>query len=81
MSRGRACPCPLGAGERLFTEFKTMTISKLLRGKRVRLTGLTPDDLPILVRWYQDAASLQRDGQRYDMLLYGLLRPEWKGNG
>jgi RimJ/RimL family protein N-acetyltransferase len=36
-----------------------MTISKLLHGKKVQLTGLTPGDLPTLVRWYQDAGFLR----------------------
>ena len=32
-----------------------MTQSRLLRGTRVRLTALTPDDLPTIARWYEDA--------------------------
>jgi RimJ/RimL family protein N-acetyltransferase len=32
-----------------------MILSKLLSGERVRLTALTPDDLPTIARWYEDA--------------------------
>ena len=33
--------------------------SNLLRGKQLKLTALTPDDLPILARWYQDSEFLR----------------------
>ena len=36
-----------------------MSPSDLLRGNRVRLTALTPDDLPTLAQWYQDAELLR----------------------
>ena len=36
-----------------------MILSKLLHGSRVRLTALTPDDLPAIARWYQDAEFLR----------------------
>jgi len=32
-----------------------MTLSQLLRGERVRLNALTPDDLPTIARWREDA--------------------------
>jgi RimJ/RimL family protein N-acetyltransferase len=32
-----------------------MILSKLLHGERVRLNALTSDDLPTIVRWYEDA--------------------------
>lgn len=36
-----------------------MTPTNLLRGERIRLTALTPDDLPTLARWQQDAEFLR----------------------
>ncbi len=124
-----------------------MNLNNLLRGERVRLTALTPDDVPTLARWREDVGFLRlydaqlarpksaaelarwleelqkdertcafdelglhrltatvfsynprsialleklgfrregtfrefllRDGERHDMLLYGLLRREW----
>jgi RimJ/RimL family protein N-acetyltransferase len=36
-----------------------MNPSPLLRGSRVRLTALHPDDLPTIARWYQDAGFMR----------------------
>ncbi len=36
-----------------------MTLSTLLRGKKVRLTAVTDDDIPTITRWYQDAAFMR----------------------
>ena len=36
-----------------------MGISRLLAGQHVRLTAITDDDLPALVRWYEDTAFLR----------------------
>ena len=36
-----------------------MGISTLLRGEKVRLTAVTPEDLPTLVGWYEDAAFMR----------------------
>lgn len=36
-----------------------MTPSNLLHGTNVRLTALTPNDLPIIARWYQHAEFLR----------------------
>ena len=36
-----------------------MILSKLLKGTRIRLTALTPDDLPVMARWYDDADFLR----------------------
>ena len=36
-----------------------MEPSNLLRGTRLRLTALTPDDLPTLARWHQDPTYLR----------------------
>jgi len=125
-----------------------MNSTNPFRGAQIRLTALTPADLPTMVCWYEDAGFLrlydarparpkseaelarwleelqkdkhifafdelnlhrvtatvfsnnersialfeklgfrregvyreflQRDGRRYDMYLYGLLRPEWE---
>lgn len=57
----------------------------LLQGEKIRLTALTDDDLGPISRWYQDSyfhegtfrEHLRRDGRRYDMYLYGILRHEW----
>lgn len=38
---------------------EVLSPSNLLRGRRVRLTALTKDDLRILARWYQDAEFLR----------------------
>ena len=34
-------------------------LSKLLHGERVRLNGLTADDLPIIARWFEDAEFMR----------------------
>jgi len=36
-----------------------MTLPNLLRGSRVRLAALTPDDLPVIARWYEDAEFMR----------------------
>ncbi|MEA3341043.1 MAG: GNAT family protein [Chloroflexota bacterium] len=36
-----------------------MTISRLLRGDRVRLTALNTSDLPTLVHWFEDAEFMR----------------------
>lgn len=36
-----------------------MTPSNLLRGTNIRLTALTPNDLPIIAHWYQNAELLR----------------------
>ena len=36
-----------------------MTLSKLLQGSRIRLVALTPDDLPTIARWYEDAEFMR----------------------
>jgi len=36
-----------------------MSISHLLRGTRVRLTALTPDDLSTMARWHEDVEFLR----------------------
>jgi RimJ/RimL family protein N-acetyltransferase len=36
-----------------------MMLSKLLRGSRIRLVALTPDDPPTIARWYEDAEFMR----------------------
>jgi RimJ/RimL family protein N-acetyltransferase len=36
-----------------------MTLSELLQGSRIRLVALTPDDLPTIARWYEDAEFMR----------------------
>jgi len=36
-----------------------MMLSKLLQGSRIRLVALTPDDLPTIARWYEDAEFMR----------------------
>lgn len=71
-----------------------MRSPNLLRGTIVRLTAPTQDDLSTMASWYEDTTALSeklgfqregvyrerlsRDGKRYDMYLYGLLRREWE---
>lgn len=83
-----------------------MERKNILRGEKVQLTALQPDDAPHIVELnlhrvcltvfsYNQAArtlyerlgfqheglyreQTMRDGQRHDMLLYGLLRREWQ---
>jgi RimJ/RimL family protein N-acetyltransferase len=38
---------------------ETMTPTSLFRGPRIQLTALTEDDIPTLVRWYQDPDFLR----------------------
>ncbi len=36
-----------------------MILSRLLHGSRVRLTALSPDDLPTIARWYEDVGFMR----------------------
>jgi RimJ/RimL family protein N-acetyltransferase len=41
------------------SEVSTMTETKLLQGKKLRLTAVTQADLPIMARWWEDAEFLR----------------------
>lgn len=36
-----------------------MTLAVLLRGERVKLTAVTPQDLPVIARWFEDTAFMR----------------------
>ena len=43
----------------IYDQVMMMMLTNLLQGLRVRLSGLTSDDLPTIARWYEDAQFMR----------------------